>query len=126
MPDLVFDAGAFIAYERNDERVRDLIRLATTGELSIATSSAAVAQVWRDGSRQARLARLFAGDDIDEEGVDPGAARQVGLRCAASSTSDVVDAHLAVIADRSDAAVVTSDPDDFERLGIPRARIVTC
>lgn len=46
-----------------------------------------------------------------------GDARVIGLRCARSDTSDVVDASLAVLADQLDVTILTTDPDDMERLG---------
>lgn len=59
LPELVLDAGAFIAFERNDPRVRALVALASVGKVTLRTSSGVVAQVWRGGPRQARLASAY-------------------------------------------------------------------
>jgi hypothetical protein len=47
--------------------------------------------------------------------ADPGVP--VGRRLAQSGTSDVVDAHLAVVAERLGTFVLTNDPADMTRLG---------
>lgn len=72
-----------------------------------------MAQVWRDGSRQANLARILAG--VRSIGLLPEDSRGLGTLLAASKTSDVVDAHLASLA-RAGDQVLTSDPDDITHL----------
>ena len=54
--------------------------------------------------------------------MDEDQARQVGRLLAATGTSDITDAHVALCALRHDAAVLTSDPDDIRRL-VPTLRI---
>jgi hypothetical protein len=39
---------------------------------------------------------------------------------------DVVDGHVAIIALDRDAVVLTSDPEDIARWGVPPANVVTC
>ena len=124
--DLVLDAGAFIAFDRNDQRVRALIELGLRGALTLRTSSGVVAQVWRGGTRQVRLARLLGTDVIDERPLDPHAARRVGLLAAESGHDDVVDGHVASLALSRGTLVVTSDPDDLIGWGVPAERIVRC
>lgn len=79
----------------------------------IVTSSGCVAQAWRDGARQAELARLLR--SVTEEPLDPRSSRPVGQLCAVTGTADVVDAHLALLARDSDI-VMTSDPRDLTNL----------
>jgi len=43
-------------------------------------------------------------------------AYRLGLLLAKSGTSDVVDAHVALLARRLQAIVLTSDPDDLRAL----------
>lgn len=124
--DLVLDAGAFIAFDRNDQQVRALIELGLRGALTLRTSSGVVAQVWRGGARQVRLARLLGTDVIDERPLDPHAARRVGLLAAESGHDDVVDGHVASLALGRGTRVVTSDPDDLIGWGVPADRIVRC
>jgi predicted nucleic acid-binding protein len=85
-----------------------------------------VAQVWRGGGRQARLARFLASDLVTEVSLDPEAGRRIGVLAAASGSRDVVDGHVALIALDRDAVVLTSDPEDIARWGVPQDRIVTC
>jgi hypothetical protein len=110
---LVLDTGALIAFERGDRRVAALIEATRRRKDRVVTSSGCVAQVWRDGPRQALLARLLAG--TAEHPLHPGDSRAVGELCAASGTADVIDAHLARLAHDHDT-VVTSDPDDLRTL----------
>ena len=88
--------------------------IAVGGALEILTP--VVAQVWRDGSRQARLARLLRASDVVLVGLDAEMARAVGVLCGAVGVADVVDGHVALHARRRDLAVLTSDPDDIARL----------
>jgi len=92
---VVLDAGAFIALERGSTPVRGYVLLADRGHAVLATSAAAVAQVWRGGSRQARLARLLASDLVAELALDSEASRRIGLLAAAApGARDVVDGHI--------------------------------
>jgi predicted nucleic acid-binding protein len=124
---LVLDAGALIALDRGSTAVRGYVLLADRGHAALATSSAVVAQVWRGGNRQARLARLLASDLVKELALDPEASRRIGvLAAAAPGARDVVDGHIAIMALDLDAVVLTSDPEDIARWGVPEANIVPC
>lgn len=117
---LVLDAGALVALDRRDRRVGSRLELAERNEIERVTSAAVVAQVWRDGARQANLARVLAG--VRSVGIEPEDGRTIGTLLAASRTSDVVDAHLASLVRPGDQ-VLTSDPDDITHLlrtrGVP-------
>lgn len=110
------DAGALIALDRGQSRVVHLLDrvIAAGGTVEIPTP--VIAQVWRDGSRQARLARLLGASDVVLVGLDAEMARAVGVLCGAVGATDVVDGHVALNARRHDLAVVTSDPEDIARL----------
>jgi predicted nucleic acid-binding protein len=124
---LVLDAGALIALERGSTPVRGYVLLADRGHVTLTTSAAVVAQVWRGGNRQARLARLLASDLVTEIALDSETSRRIGvLAAAAPDARDVVDGHVAVIALDRDAVVLTSDPEDISRWGVPATNIVTC
>jgi hypothetical protein len=58
---LVLDSGALVAFERGDRQVAALVEAVRRRKDRVITSSGCVAQGWRDGSRQAHLARLLAG-----------------------------------------------------------------
>jgi predicted nucleic acid-binding protein len=122
----VFDAGALVALDRGSTSVRGYVLLADRAGLALATSSAVVAQVWRGGGRQARLARFLHSDLITEIPLDREVARRIGVLAATVRSRDVVDGHVALIALDRDAVVLTSDPDDIARWGVPIDRIVSC
>lgn len=126
MKAVVFDAGALIALERGLAGVRRYTLLADRGVAELFTSAAVVAQVWRGGSRQARLARFLNSPLINEVPLDSEAGRRIGILGAAVGAKDVVDGHVALIAMDRDAIVLTSDPGDLARWGIPDERLVLC
>ena len=109
-------AGALIALDRGQSRVVHLLDrvIAVGGAVEIPTP--VIAQVWRDGSRQARLARLLGASDVVLVGLDAEMARAVGVLCGSVGVADVVDGHVALHARRRDLAVLTSAPDDIARL----------
>lgn len=113
---VVLDAGAFIAFERNDARARTLIALAVAHGAALHTTAGVVGQVWRDGRRQARLSRLIASGAVTVQVLDCAEAQAAGVLCGRSRTRDIVDASVALLARRLGAKVVTSDPDDLRRL----------
>jgi hypothetical protein len=120
---LVLDAGALIAYDRGDHVMRAVVDAAMRLDRDLHTSAAVVAQVWRGGARQARLARLLSAEVITLHALDDEIAPSIGVRCAQSEVADVVDAHIAVLADATHGTVLTSYPDDLAQLGVPTDRI---
>lgn len=62
---VVLDAGALIAFERNDRKVLRLVELSIELASPLHVSTAVVAQIWRDGARQTRLARLLRGEALE-------------------------------------------------------------
>jgi hypothetical protein len=122
---VVLDAGALIAFEKNDRRVRTLIELAVARGARLLTTGGVVAQVWRDGSRQARLARLLGSQVVHVQPLDQEEAQATGAICGKARTQDVVDASVVLLARRHSAVIVTSDPEDLRRID-PGAPIVAC
>jgi len=110
---LVLDTGALIAFDRGDRRVAAFLEAARRRGDRAVSSSGCVAQSWRDGPRQAQLARMLAG--VDERPLDPDISRAVGELCARARFSDVVDAHVALLTHDGDV-VLTSDQKDLKRL----------
>ena len=120
------DAGALIAIERGDRKLRSLLRDALARGVVVDIPCTVVAQVWRgSGPRQARVAALLGADGVDQPALDATMARAVGELCGRTNTSDVVDAHVAVHATARKLAVVTSDPDDIGALAphLPLVRV---
>lgn len=109
----VLDTGALVALERGDRETWGLMAAAWRETAPVWTSAAATAQAWRGDPRQARLARALVG--IREHDLTASDARRVGALLAATTTTDVVDAHVACLAADGDV-VVTSDPRDLQAL----------
>jgi hypothetical protein len=110
---LVLDAGGLIAVDRLDRKVGAILRVAQQENMPVRTSATVVAQVWRNGSRQANLARVLTG--IDVAALDMHTGRLVGEVLALSRSADVVDAHLGFIV-RSGDTVLTSDTNDIKKI----------
>jgi hypothetical protein len=110
---IVLDAGALIGLDRGNRRIGPLLRRAQRDHQPVRTSAAVLAQVWRDGARQALLARTLPGIDVVE--LDELAGKRVGELLKRSKTADVVDGHLASLVGTGDV-LITSDPDDLQSL----------
>ncbi len=113
MAALVFDAGGLIALDRGDRAVGALLAVAAQDDVDAITSSACIAQVWRDPARQARLTRALA--SFLEWPLDSACARRCGVLLAHTGTSDIADAAVSLLAGDGDI-VLTSDPQDIQRL----------
>jgi hypothetical protein len=110
---IVLDAGGLIAVDKGNRRVVAMLRIAHQERIPVRTSSAVVAQVWRDGTRQANLARTLLG--IDVVAIDQPVGRRIGELLALNGTADVIDGHVALMSKPADT-VVTSDVADIESL----------
>lgn len=107
---VVLDAGALIALERSDRAAVALLKAEWLAGRSPVTHGGVVGQVWRDGSRQARLALALAGVEVVGLGDELG--RRAGALLAASRTNDVIDAALVCLA-RDGDEIHTSDARDI-------------
>lgn len=99
-----------------------LIELGWRAGATLVTVAPVVAQAWRNGGRQARLARLLPMVEVRTTGL--GEARAAGELLAASGATDVVDALVALVAVPGDQ-LLTSDPADLHALLAQRAIPVT-
>lgn len=124
MSGFVLDAGALIGYERDHRQPVALVQRALEKNARLTVPAGVVAQVWRNGSRQAVLAQLLKSDVVETLALDDVEARLAGQLCGVSGTADVVDASVVVAAQRLSATVVTSDPDDIRRIDPSLALIV--
>ncbi len=109
---MILDAGFLISVDRGDRAAQEFLTAALVHETPLTTTHPVVAQVWRDGARQARLARFL--HSVVVVAFDDGP--EVGSLLARSGTSDVVDAHLVVVAARRSEAILTGDVHDPESL----------
>jgi hypothetical protein len=123
MAGLTLDVGALIAFERNDRRLVALIARSLERRHSIAVPAGVVGQVWRDGRRQARLARLLGAPQVEIEDLDDRRARHAGQLCGVRGTTDVIDASVVLCARARGHRIATSDPDDLRRLD-PAAHLI--
>ncbi|WP_239339894.1 twitching motility protein PilT [Frankia sp. CiP3] len=122
---LLYDADALVADERNDERMWARHIKALAGGVAPVVPAPVVWQVWRDGALQARLARLLRGCVV--EPVDQTAARSAGELLGRAHTTDGVDAVVVLAAARRGGVIYTSDPGDLQHLAehLPNARPFT-
>ena len=109
---MILDAGVLISIDRGEDVAQRFVIDDSSSETALQTTHPVVAQVWRNGTRQARLAAFVK--TLTVHPFDDGAA--VGRLLALSSTSDVVDAHLVLLAFRLGEEVLTGDPDDLGNL----------
>ncbi len=118
---IVLDAGALIAFERGDARMRALVREALKAGVRLVIPAGVLGQVWRGDARQAPLRALVKGPTTIVPGLDQVLAEAAGVLCGRAGTSDVIDASVVLVARRERSVVATSDVDDLERLdpGLP-------
>jgi hypothetical protein len=108
-----YDAGALIAFERNDRTQWGRLAGSIANGLLPVIPAPVLTQVWRSG-RQVSLARALKSCTV--EAVDEHLAKAAGALCASARTSDAVDAIVVASAARRGSTVVTSDIDDISRL----------
>ncbi len=114
---LVLDTGALIALDRHDRMVWAMLRAAADAGATVIVPTGVIAQAWRDGRRQALLVRALR--HCDELPLDGRVARAAGLLCSQASTSDVIDASVALAAAGlrgGEVAVLSSDRAVLEHL----------
>lgn len=124
MSGFVFDTGALIGFERNDRTVVMLTKRLLALGAKVVIPAGVIGQAWRDGARQARLARLLGSRLVTVEALDDHRARAAGQLCGLTGTRDVIDAAVVLAARAHAFPIATSDPDDLRRLDA-KVRLVT-
>jgi hypothetical protein len=112
---VTYDTGALIAGDRNDRRMWALHVGFIAEEVVPVAAAPVVAEAWRGGSRQASLARMLAGCDI--EAMSPEQARRVGELAGRADHDDIVD--VAVVegaARRTDDVILTSNETHIRKI----------
>lgn len=117
MSGLTLDAGALIAYGRDDRLVGLLLKRIWEKGDTVYVPAGVVGRVWRDGRRQVWLARLLNRREVDVVHLDALGAKASGEICARAGTADVIDASVIVCAAQRGTPVVTGDLEDLRRLG---------
>jgi predicted nucleic acid-binding protein len=113
MTGATLDTGALIALESGSTRMAVLVEEALASRAELVIPAGVVAQAWRGGGRQARIARLLRTSNTSIISLDAKMALRVGARCATTRTADIVDVSVAICARDRGQPVVTSDPDDI-------------
>jgi predicted nucleic acid-binding protein len=113
---VTLDTGALIAIERGDPRLQALLDEAHVAGAELAVPAGVIAQSWRGGTRQARLARFLRLATVTVVSLDEPVARAAGVLCGRAGTADVVDASVVICARDRGHAVISSDPGDLTAL----------
>ena len=116
MAGATLDTGALIAIERGDPRLQALLDEAHAAAAELAVPAGVIAQSWRGGTRQARLARFLRLATVTVVPLDEPQARAAGVLCARAGTADIVDASVVICARDRGHAVISSDPHDLTAL----------
>jgi predicted nucleic acid-binding protein len=124
MTGTTLDTGALIALESGSRKMAVLVEEALASGAEVAIPAGVVAQAWRGGAGQARIARLLRASITSIVPLDQRQALRVGARCAASGVTDVIDVSVALCARDRGHAVITSDPGDI-RAADPSLTVLT-
>lgn len=112
---LVFDAGAFVAAERWDRHLAEIIAAANAEGATILLPAPVIAEVWRTPPRPRSNALVELIDDVVT--LDEALARHVGALIGAAASTQIVDGTVALVAIRAKPSIiVTSDPADIASL----------
>ncbi|WP_433174512.1 hypothetical protein [Actinoallomurus sp. CA-150999] len=110
----VVDSGALISAAARSKAAWSVHKRARNGRLLVVTTPV-LAQVWRNGPRQAVLARFLKGCVI--ESPSEKVAKRAGELLGRTGAGDVVHALVVATALEQDAAMIlTGDPADIEAL----------
>lgn len=102
-----------MALERGDRRARALVE---GDEADLVIPAPVLAQVWRDGGRQARLAALLKCTRTTVEVFDEHVAKAAGVLCGRTGTSDIADASVVLAGRLHRGIVVTTDAEDIRHI----------
>jgi hypothetical protein len=108
---VTYDSGALIAAERSERRIWARHRALLLRRIVPTIPAPVIAQCWRGTPRQAQLARLLAGCEI--ESLDGTKARATGTLAGRARTADIVDATVVEGALRRGDLIISSDEDDL-------------
>ena len=110
---ILLDAGAFIAIEGGYQPMDRWVKGGRQLGIPLRTHGGVVAQVWRGGQGQARLARALR--MVETVPLNEELGRQAGGLLARCGLSDAIDAALVAMASHGDE-IITSDPYDLDLL----------
>ena len=113
MAGVTYDSGALVAGERNDRRMWALHLGFIAEEVVPVVPAPVLSQAWRGGARQASLARMLVGCDVEEMSADQ--ARHVGELAGRCRHDDVVDVTVVEGAVRRGGDVVVTSNESHIR-----------
>jgi len=119
---VTYDSGALIAAERSELRIWARHRALLLRRIVPTIPAPVVAQCWRGTPRQAQLARLLAGCEI--ESLDGTRARATGTLAGRARTADIVDATVVEGALRRGDLIISSGEDDLAAIAAAVSRRV--
>jgi len=122
-PQMTLDAGALIAIDRGDRRMLALLDQVVAQGGRFHVPAGALGQAWRDGRRQAILARFVRGTEVEVVALDDNLSRACGELLASTDTNDVIDASVVLVARRTRDSIFTTDIEDLARLD-PKATLI--
>lgn len=114
MAGLTLDAGALIAYERGDARIREILAVAYSRGIVPTIPAIALAEVLRGDAKDARVAHLLKTCAV--EPLAEPLAKAAGRLRRRMPGAGTIDACIAVGVGRRRDAIATSDPDDMRQL----------
>jgi predicted nucleic acid-binding protein len=114
MRSLTLDAGALIALERGDKRMRTVALAARTSGAVLVVPSPVLTEWWRGGRSAHRQTLVF--ETLFVEPPSAELARIAGEAIAATPGATPIDALVMASAAQRGDVVYTSDFDDLERL----------
>lgn len=122
-PQVTLDAGALIAIDRGDRRMIALLDQVVTQGGCFHVPAGVLGQAWRDGRRQAVLARFVRATEVRIIALDDSLSRACGELLAATDGRDVIDASVVIVARRTRDPIFTTDIEDLARLD-PSASLI--
>ena len=117
---VTYDSGALIAAERGERPMWARYRALLLRRVVPTVPASVVAQCWRGTPRQAQLARLLAGCEV--EVLDYSRARATGTLSGRARATDIVDASVVEGALRRGDLIVSSDKGDLAAIAAAVSR----
>jgi len=115
VPGATYDTSALLAAERNDRRMWAIHAELLADRVVPTVPAPVLAQAWRGGSRQARLAQLLVMCVV--EPMTEQQARSIGVLAGVARHSEIIDVAVAEGAIRRADVVVTSDAGEVGAIG---------
>lgn len=117
---IAVDSGFLVAVDRRSSLASAWLERIVREQCDVVVPSVIVAEAWRDGSRQAVLARWLRGCSV--EAIDERDGKRAGELLAAAGSPHTIDALVVAVAERVGAMVLNGDLDDVgplaERAGV--------